>query len=130
MRFEPDSGAYTGLTFTFDPRLERRALEWLHVEHWQSIMQTSSAMLYESLGGRAHLAEVRVLIPYKWRALDWPLMQKPGSPVMTNRRVRYADSDVVVGFDGKYSNNNDDTSFEHKPKCRRAARRICAAVFD
>lgn len=100
LRFEPELNGYTGLTFTFDPRLESR-LDELQFAHWQSILQQSSALLYEALNGRAHLAEVRVLIPYKWRKLDWPLLHKPGAPILVNRRLRYADSDILVGFEGK-----------------------------
>lgn len=101
LRFEPELNAYTGLTFTFDPRLESR-LDGLQFGHWQNILQQTSSILYEALNGRAHLAEVRVLIPYKWRKLDWPLLHKPGAPIMMNRRVRYADSDILVGFEGKF----------------------------
>lgn len=100
LKFDPELNAYSGLTFTFDPRLDKR-VEWLHSEHWQAIMQQTSSLLHESLNGRAHLGEVRVLIPYKWRNFQWPLMQKPGSPIMSNRRLRYLDSDVIVGFEGK-----------------------------
>lgn len=100
LKFEPESNAYSGLTFTFDPRLGKR-VEWLHFEHWLAIVQHSSSLLYEALNGRAHLAEVRVLIPYKWRQVEWPILHKPGVPIMMNRRLRYADSDVVVGFEGK-----------------------------
>lgn len=102
VRFEPESNAYHGLTFTFDPRLDKR-VEWLHFEHWLSLMQHSSSLLYEALNGRAHLAEVRVLIPHKWRHSEWPVMHKPGQPIMMNRRLRYADADVLVGFEGKFN---------------------------
>lgn len=101
LKFDPDTNSYSGLTFTFDPRLDKR-VEWLHFDHWQALLQHSSGLLYEALNGRAHLAEVRVLIPYKWRQLEWPVPHKPGVPIMTNRRLRYADSDVVVGFEGKF----------------------------
>lgn len=100
LKFDPDTNSYSGLTFTFDPRLGKR-VEWLHFEHWLAIVQQSSALLYEALNGRAHLAEVRVLIPYKWRQVEWPILHKPGVPIMMNRRLRYADSDVMVGFEGK-----------------------------
>lgn len=100
LSFDPDTNSYSGLTFTFDPRLERR-VEWLHFEHWLSVMQHSSSLLYEALNGRAHLAEVRVLIPYRWRQMEWPVLHKPGSPIIMNRRLRYADADVLVGFEGK-----------------------------
>lgn len=99
LKFEPDSNAYSGLTFTFDPRLDKR-VDGLHFEHWHSIVQQSSGLLYEALNGRAHLAEVRVLIPYKWRHYNWPILHKPGA--LINRRLRYSDSDVIVGFEGKY----------------------------
>lgn len=101
LKFEPESNSYSGLTFTFDPRLDKR-VEWLHFEHWLSIMQQTSALLYESLNGRAHLNEVRVLIPYKWRQNVWPVLHKPGVPIIINRRLRYSDSDVIVGFEGKF----------------------------
>lgn len=101
LRFEPETNSYSGLTFTFDPRLDKR-VEWLHFEHWLSIMQHSSSLLYEALNGRAHLAEVRVLIPYKWRQAEWPVLHKPGVPIITNRRLQFADSDVIVGFEGKF----------------------------
>lgn len=102
MRFSPHTNAYTGLTFTFDPRLDKR-VEWLHFEHWLAIMHQTSELLHETLNGRAHLAEVRVLIPYKWRHVQWPVLNKPGAPIIMNRRLRYVDSDVIVGFDGKFS---------------------------
>lgn len=101
LQFEPERNSYTGLTFTFDPRLDKR-VEWLHFEHWLSIVQQTSSVLYEALNGRAHLAEVRVLIPYKWRQFEWPVLHKPGSPIMINRRLRFADSDILVGFEGKF----------------------------
>lgn len=101
LSFDQQSNSYSGLTFTFDPRLERR-LEFLHAEHWNQIMQQSSSMLYSALNGRAYLNEVRVLIPYKWRHLEWPLLHKPGSPIMVNRRLRYSDADILVGFEGKF----------------------------
>lgn len=106
LKIDPTSGAYSGLTFTFDPaRLEGRQLEQrLHFEHWLSVMRESSSLLYESLAGRAHLSEVRVLIPYKWRSLEWPVAHK-SSTVMTNRRLRYVDSDVIVGPEGKSHTN-------------------------
>lgn len=100
LKFEPETNSYSGLTFTFDPRLDKR-VEWLHFEHWLAIVQQSSSLLYEALNGRAHLAEVRVLIPYKWRHVGWPLIPKAGLPIMMNRRLRYADSDILVGFEGK-----------------------------
>lgn len=101
LRFEPDQSAYSGLTFTFDPRLDKR-VEWLHFDHWLSIVQHSSGLLYEALNGRAHLQEVQVLIPYKWHQSKWTVMQKPGVPIINNRRLRYADSDVIVGFEGEF----------------------------
>ena len=100
LKFDPMTSSYSGLTFTFDPRLDKQ-VERLHFDHWLSIMQQSSSLLYDSLNGRAHLAEVRVLIPYKWRQFEWPVLHKPGSPIITNRRLRYADSDVIVGHEGK-----------------------------
>lgn len=100
IKFNLDTNSYSGLTFTFDPRLDKR-VEWLHFEHWLSIMQHSSSLLYDALNGRAHLAEVRVLIPYKWRQFSWPVLHKPGVPIITNRRLRFSDSDVIVGFEGK-----------------------------
>lgn len=103
LRFNQDSNSYSGLTFTFDPRLDKRGLEWLHFEHWLSIMQSSSALLYDSLNGRAHLNEVRVLIPYKWRSFEWPVIHKPGIPIIQNRHLLYRDSDVIVGFEGECS---------------------------
>lgn len=102
LRFSPETNAYSGLTFTFDPRLDKR-VEWLHFEHWLSIMHQSSELLHEALNGRAHLGEVRVLIPYKWRHVQWPVLNKPGAPIIMNRRLRYTDSDVIVGFEGKFS---------------------------
>lgn len=102
LKFDPETNSYSGLTFTFDPRLGKR-VELLHFEHWLSIVQQSSALLYETLNGRAHLAEVRVLIPYKWRQFEWPVLHKPGSPIIANRRLRYADSDIVVSSEGKLS---------------------------
>lgn len=105
LRFDQQTGAYQGLTFTFDPRLDKQVEQRLHHEHWLSIMQQSSSLLYESLNGRAHLAEIKVLIPFKWRQLSAelrPVLYKPGSPVITNRRLRFADSDVIVGFEGKF----------------------------
>lgn len=101
IKFDSDSNSYSGLTFTFDPRLDNKRVEWLHFEHWLSIMQQSSALLYEALNGRAHLAEVRVLIPYKWRQNEWSVLHKPGVPIIMNRRLLYSDSDVIVGFEGK-----------------------------
>lgn len=101
LRFDPETNSYAGLTFTFDPRLDKQ-LEWLHFEHWLSIMQHSSSLLFEALNGRAHLAEVRVLIPYRWRQAGWPVLHKPGSPIIMNRRLKFADSDVIVGFEGKF----------------------------
>lgn len=101
IKFNLDTNSYSGLTFTFDPRLDKR-VEWLHFEHWLSIMQHSSSLLYDALNGRAHLAEVRVLIPYKWRQFSWPVLHKPGVPIITNRRLRFSDSDVIVGFEGKF----------------------------
>lgn len=101
IKFNLDTNSYSGLTFTFDPRLDKR-VEWLHFEHWLSIMQHSSSLLYDALNGRAHLAEIRVLIPYKWRQVSWPVLHKPGVPIMTNRRLRFSDSDVIVGFEGKF----------------------------
>lgn len=100
IRFDADTNSYSGLTFTFDPRLDKR-VEWLHFEHWLAIMQHTSATLYDALNGRAYLSEIRVLIPYKWRQFEWPVLHKPGSAIMMNRRLRFADSDVIVGFDGK-----------------------------
>lgn len=100
IKFNLDTNSYSGLTFTFDPRLDKR-VEWLHFEHWLSIMQHSSSLLYDALNGRAHLAEIRVLIPYKWRHVSWPVLHKPGVPIITNRRLRFSDSDVIVGFEGK-----------------------------
>lgn len=102
IRFNPADGSYSGLTFTFDPRLDKR-VELLHFEHWLSIMEHSSSLLYEALNGRAHLAEVRVLIPYKWRQFQWPVLHKPGVPIIMNRRLRFSDSDVIVGFEGKFT---------------------------
>lgn len=99
IRLEQDSNAYTGLTFTFDPRLDKR-VDGLHFEHWHSIVQHSSGLLYEALRGRAHLGEVRVLIPYKWRQYNWPILHKQGA--LANRRLLHADSDVIVGFEGKF----------------------------
>lgn len=101
IKFSPDTNAYSGLTFSFDPRLDKR-VEWLHFEHWLSIMHQSSELLHESLNGRAHLGEVRVLIPYRWRNVQWPVLNKPGAPIIMNRKLRYTDSDVIVGFDGKF----------------------------
>lgn len=63
IKFNQDTSSYSALTFTFDPRLDKQGLEWLHFEHWLSIMQQSSALLYDSLNGRAHFDEIRVLIP-------------------------------------------------------------------
>lgn len=106
LRFDHQTSAYEGLTFTFDPRLDKQVEQRLHFEHWLSIMQQSSSLLYESLNGRAHLAEIKVLIPFKWRQLGAelrPVLYKPGAPVITNRRLRFADSDVIVGFEGKFA---------------------------
>lgn len=102
IKFNQDTSSYSALTFTFDPRLDKQGLEWLHFEHWLSIMQQSSALLYDSLNGRAHFDEIRVLIPYKWRSFEWPVMHKPGIPIISNRHLLYKDSDVVVGFEGKF----------------------------
>lgn len=99
-RFDPISNGYSQLTFTFDPRLDRR-VELLHFEHWLSIMQHTSSLMHEALAGRAHLASIQVLIPYKWRHYEWPLLQKPGAPIMSNRLIKYAHSDVIVGFEGE-----------------------------
>jgi len=101
IRFDPEASAYSGLTFSFDPRLDKQQVERLHFDHWHSIMHQSSSLLYEVLNGRAHFAEVRVLIPYKWRNFEWPVLHKPGSPIIANRRLRFSDSDVIVGQDGK-----------------------------
>jgi hypothetical protein len=106
LRFDAQTSSYQGLTFTFDPRLDKQVEQRLHFEHWLSIMQQSSSLLYESLNGRAHLAEIKVLIPFKWRQLSAelrPVLYKPGAPVITNRRLRFTDSDVIVGFEGKSS---------------------------
>lgn len=100
IRFDPISNAYSGITFTFDPRLDKR-VEWLHFEHWLSIMQQTSSIMHQSLAGRAHLGSVQVLIPYKWRQYEWPLLHKPGVPIISNRRLKYSDSDIIVGFEGK-----------------------------
>lgn len=101
IHYEPTTGAYSGLTFSFDPKLDKQQVERLHFEQWHSIMHQASSLLYESLNGRAHLAEVRVLIPYKWRHFEWPVLHKPGSPIIANRRLSYSDSDVIVGLEGK-----------------------------
>lgn len=101
LRYDPDTSAYSGLTFSFDPRLDQQQVERLHFDHWLSIMHQASSLLYESLNGRAHFAEVRVLIPYKWRNFEWPVLHKPGSPIIVNRRLRFSDSDVVVSQEGK-----------------------------
>ena len=102
LKLDPTTNGYSGLTFTFEPKLDKR-VEWsVHFEHWLSIMQHSSSILYDALNGRAHLQEVRVLIPFKWRNLSLPVFQhKPGSPIMQNRRLLYSAADVLVGPDGK-----------------------------
>lgn len=100
-RFDPISNGYSGFTFTFDPRLDKR-VEMLHFEHWLSIIQQTSQLMHETLSGRAHLASIQVLIPYKWRHNEWPVIHKPGVPIMSNRLLKYADSDVIVGFEGKF----------------------------
>lgn len=100
LKLDQESNGYTGLTFTFDPRLDKHPQQ-LQFEHWQSVMQQSSLMLYEALNGRAHLQELRVLIPYKWRHLE--LIHKPGAPVIMNRLARYSEADFLVGFEGKLS---------------------------
>jgi len=108
LQLNQETNAYTGLTFAFDPRLaqletngsELAAAE-IQFSRWLDIMQRSSALLYESLAGRAYLAEVRVLLPYRWLAKEWPLVQKPAGLTAWNRRLRYASADVLVGFEGK-----------------------------
>lgn len=100
LRFDPSSNAYHALTLSFDPRLDKRA-ESLQFEQLVSLMQQTSGLMYQSLGGRAHLAAVQVLVPYKWRRSEWPSLHRPGAPVMSNRRLKFADSDVIVGFEGE-----------------------------
>lgn len=105
LKFDPQTSSYQGLTFAFDPRLDKQVEQRLHFDHWQQIMQQSSSLLYDSLNGRAHLAEVQVLIPFKWRQLSAelrPVLYKPGAPIITNRRLRFTDSDVIVGSEGKW----------------------------
>lgn len=102
LKFEPTSNSYSGLTFTFDARLDKQVQQRLDFEHWQALMLQASSLLHDSLNGRAHLAEVRVLIPHKFPFdVTWPALQKLGLPIAKSRRLRHADADVLVGHEGK-----------------------------